>query len=150
MADYTNSIAQTTPTYQKPSTMKRNPKSSLDMDDFLQLMVAQMRNQDMMNPMDNSAMMEQLTQMTTVEAMNSMIQTNQITYATSFMGKEVTVAAVSATNKVEEVTGTVTGIGLFSGDPIIYVDNKPYSLSQIMSVGKLPEEEKPKPDETPE
>jgi len=42
--------------------------SSLDMSDFIELMVAELTNQDPLNPMDNSEMMAQLTQMSAIES----------------------------------------------------------------------------------
>ena len=46
--------------------------STLDMEDFLQLFAAQLKYQDMSSPMDNAQMMQQLTQVSTVTAMDTM------------------------------------------------------------------------------
>ena len=43
--------------------------SEMSMDDFWQLMAAQLQYQDMTNPMSNSEMMNQMTQMATMNAM---------------------------------------------------------------------------------
>ena len=42
---------------------KSNTKTTLDMNDFLSLIVKQLQNQDMTNPMDDAAMMNQMVQM---------------------------------------------------------------------------------------
>lgn len=109
------------------------------MESFLQLIVAQMQNQDPMNPTSQDTYMTQLAQLAMVQSINDMAQTTVVTYAASLSGKEVTVANITSDNKIEEVVGTVTGVGFYNGEPILYVDGKAYSMSQLMAVGKLPE-----------
>lgn len=145
--------------------------SEMSMDDFWQLMAAQLQYQDMTNPMSNSEMMNQMTQMATMNAMtqvsnaisnfgvvtNNLSQVTLTTYSTGMIGREVTVATVDNTGKVNgELKGVVTGVDLTGGQSI-YIDGKKYSLSQIMSVGEVPKkedgttQETEKPDtETPE
>lgn len=139
--------------------------SDMSMDDFWQLMAAQLQYQDMTNPMSNSEMMNQMTQMATMNAMtqvsnaianfgvvtNNLSQVTLTTYSTGMIGREVTVATVDDTGKVNgEITGVVTGVDL-TGAQFVYIDGKKYSLSQIMSVGEVPKNEDgaEKPD-TPE
>jgi flagellar basal-body rod modification protein FlgD len=55
--------AQPTPAGAIPA----NPKGQLGKDQFLQLMVAQMRNQDPLSPMDGQQMAAQMAQFSTVE-----------------------------------------------------------------------------------
>lgn len=141
----------------------------MSMDDFWQLMAAQLQYQDMTNPMSNSEMMNQMTQMATMNAMtqvsnaianfgvvtNNLSQVTLTTYSTGMLGKEVTVATVDDHGKVNgELKGVVTGVDLTGGQSV-YIDGKKYSLSQIMSVGDVPKhEEIPKPEkpegETPD
>lgn len=68
----------------------------LDSDAFLQLLVAQMRYQNPLQPTDASAMLEQTAQFTTVETLQAISETNQAllgfqqtTMALSVVGKEV-------------------------------------------------------------
>ena len=98
--------------------------SSLSMDDFWKLLSAQLRYQDMSNPMSNSEMMGQLTQMATMNAMdtmgetitaamNSMSQISLSSYATGLLGQEITVADLDKDGKlVGETTGKVDGVAL--------------------------------------
>ena len=67
-------------------------------------------------------------------------------YSTGLLGKEVTVAIPDPNGEKDEdgktkVTykkGTVTGVDL-TGATSVYVDGKKYELSQVMSVGEVPE-----------
>ena len=134
--------------------------SMLSMDDFWKLLAAQLRYQDMSNPMSNSEMMGQLTQMATMSAMDgmstivntamsNMAQISLSSYATTLLGKEITVADV---DKEGEMTGTTTGVveglSLTGSNPYLYINGKEYNLSQIMSMGKLPQKEEEGGDET--
>lgn len=115
-------------------------KQTLDMDDFLKLMAAQLQNQDMNKPMSESEMMVQMAQMATVSAMTNMTDVAVTTYSASLVGKEVTLAYSDDANpNVNQLIGTVTGAGLYAGSQIIFVGGKSYSLSQIMAIGELPD-----------
>ncbi len=129
--------------------------NEMSMDDFWKLMAAQLQYQDMSNPMSNSEMMGQMTQMATMNAMtavsnavanfsvvtNNLAQVTLTTYSTGLLGKEVTVAEVDQSGKVTgEKKGVVTGVDL-TGGQYIYIDDKRYSLSQVMSVGEVPKKE---------
>ena len=127
--------------------------SALSMDDFWKLLSAQLRYQDMSNPMSNSEMMGQLVQMGTMsamdnmsttitDAMNSLSQISLSSYATGLLGKEITVADVDKDGKlIGETVGKVEGIALTGSNPYIYVNGKAYSLSQIVSMGTVPKKE---------
>ena len=141
----------------------KSDNSTLSVDDFWTLIAAELKYQDMSNPMDNAAMMEQITQMSSMSTMNSMAtaisnfstvinnlsSVTLTTYSTGLLGKEVTV--VTKTDKegkvVETKKGIVTGVDL-TGATSVYVDGKKYELSQVMSVGDVPEDQKD--DETSE
>lgn len=128
----------------------RNTSGTLGMNDFLNLIVEQLKNQDMTNPMDSSQMMDQLVQMATMQAMNTFTDVSLTTYSASLVGKEVTVAEIDDKGKISEVVGVVTGAGLYGGEQVIFVNDKTYTLSQIMAVGKIPKEEKPEDPDKPD
>lgn len=135
--------------------------NTLTTDDYWKLMAAQLQYQDMTNPMDNSEMMNQMTQMSSMSAMTKLSEaianfstvTNNLstvtltTYSTGLLGKEVTVAVPdpngekdeNGQTKVTYTKGTVTGVDL-TGATSVYVNGKKYELSQVMSVGEVPEE----------
>ena len=136
---FLNSIARTSTSYSQTNNT-RNTKSSgtLDMNSFLILMAQQLQNQDPMNPTSQDNYMMQLAQMAVVEAMTNMTQVSISTYASSMVGKEVTVADYDSQGNIKTVTGTVTGIALYYDEPIIYIGDKGYTMSQLMSVGSVP------------
>lgn len=117
-------------------------KSSNDVlgfQDFLQLIVAQMKNQDMMNPMNDTEFVGQMAQMAVMQSVNNMTDVSMSQYATSMLGKEITAAVMDPQQGLQTTEGVVTGVSLFEGQPIIYVGDKGFTLGNIMAVGKLPE-----------
>lgn len=143
--------------YSYSSGSSAAPSKDLTSTDFLKLLAAQLQYQDMTNPMSNSEMMSTLTQMSSMNATNSMVNAistvtssmndmltvNLTSYATGMMGKEVTIALVDKDGKAtgEKITGVVEGISLYEGSPMVYVDGKGYPLSQVMSIGTVPKGE---------
>lgn len=113
--------------------------ASLSLTDFYTLLAAQMKYQDADNPMDTSEMMASMVQTQMIQAISEMTTMQMTTYAASMIGKEVTVAEVDANGQYTgDKVGTVTSV-LLGSSPVIFIDDKAYSLSQIMSIGKLPE-----------
>ena len=128
-------------------------KTTLDSTDFLKLIAAQLQNQDMTNPMSNSEMMQQLSQMSSIQTMNELqtaiksmneVITNMndisvTNYSASLVGKDVTVAVEDSDGNLKTVEGMVTGTGLYGGETVVFIDGNAYGLSQIMAVGKIPD-----------
>lgn len=120
-------------------TSKQEDKTSLDMTDFLTLMVAQFQNQSLDSTADTSDMLNQLVQMTVVQAISEISDATVMTYASSLVGKEVTVGRYNQQGFLEEYIGTVTGTGVSNGEQIVFVDGQSYALGDILAVGRLPE-----------
>lgn len=156
MSEYSLDINQTGKTqaadqpWKLPSKKEETGKdnSTLTFDDMLMLMVTQMQNQTIDNQMDTSDMMNQLIQMTVMQALTDMTSqvedltnANIMSYSASLVGKEVTVGVLdSKGNLAEEIVGTVTATGTYNGQQVIFLGDRYYPLSSIMSVGRLPDE----------
>lgn len=139
-----------------PPDLKVKSKSDgigLDMTAFLKLMVAELTNQSMDQTADTSDMLNQMVQMQMVQALVNMTDASVMSYASSLVGKQVTVGQYDSKGKLQEVVGTVTGTGTYKGSQVVFVGGKYYPLSEILAVGTLPPKvEKPeetKPGETP-
>lgn len=128
---------------------KSNTKTTLDMNDFLSLIVKQLQNQDMTNPMDDAAMMNQMVQMATINAMSTLTEASVTSYSASLVGKDVTIGELVG-GEIKEICGTVTGTAVYGGQQVIFVNDKSYYLTDVMAVGKLPAKEEPETDPVPE
>lgn len=134
---------KTTETGSGKKIATKDSNMSLDMTDFLTLMVTELTNQGIDNTMDTSDMLNQMVQMQMVQAMVNMTDASIMTYAASLVGKEVTVSqGMDSNNKIIEYTGKVIGTGQYNGEQVVFLDDgKYYKMSDILAVGKLPEKE---------
>ena len=69
--------------------------NGVSVDDFLNLMVAQLQNQDFMNPVDDTQYVTQLAQFATMQQMQELATYMKTNYVMSLVGKEVTAARFS-------------------------------------------------------
>ena len=129
--------------------------NTLSFEDMLLLMVTQLQNQTIDNTADTSDMMNQLVQMSSMQAMNEMTSqikeltlANVMSYAASLVGQTVTIGVWNEeTKQLEDFEGVVEGTGTYNGQQVIFVNGKSYYLSDIMAVGKLPPKVEEKPGE---
>ncbi len=139
MGNYGKEYAKVSETQQLRQKNKANTKTTLDMNDFIKLMAAQLRHQDMNNPLNEAEMMAQMAQMATVQAMTEFSQIAVTNYSASLVGREVSVAGFDENDELQQIIGTVTGAGLYNGKQIVFVGGKSYNLNQIMAIGELPD-----------
>ena len=125
----------------KNSTSRKRDPSELDMTDFLNLMVVQLQNQSIDNTMDTSDMLNQMVQMQMITALANMTDASVMSYASSLVGKEVTIGDYSSGELVEKVV-TITGSGVSNGKNVLFAGDEIYDLSSVMAVGRLPSKDK--------
>lgn len=157
-----NAASETAKAAKNTSINTSSMTQSINMEDFLVLMVAQLQNQTMYDSVDNAEMLAQLAQYSSIQAMTEMAESmtsvveatnesllmNYTSYAASLVGKEVTAAEADESGNLTETTGTVTGVGLFEGNPVVYVNGKTFDLGNIMIIGQGPASSTPEVPET--
>ena len=90
------------------SSTSKKSGGSLDKDAFLQLLVAQMKYQDPLEPTDNTEYISQLATFSQLEETQNMQASLQEMEANSLVGKQVVLRVTSsATGETSDVTGTV-------------------------------------------
>ena len=110
------------------------------------LMVTQLQNQTIDNTADTNDMMNQIIQMTVMQAITEMstkvddlTEANILSYSASLVGKTVTMAILDSNGMVAgEKVGVVTATGTYNGQRVIYVDGERFPINQILAVGTLP------------
>ena len=129
----------------------QNSKSELSMDDYLSLIVAEMKTQDVLNPnTDTSAMVNQLVSMTTIQAMEAMSNSVNAQYSASLVGKNVIVAAYDDAGEYFQDKGIVESVIMAGDEPLFMVNGKQYTLSNIMEVIQATAETEQESDTTTE
>lgn len=127
----------------------------VSMDDFLTLMVAQLKNQDFMNPVDDTQYVTQLAQISTMQQMEEMAYNAKSSYVASLVGKNVSAAKFTVSGELKKADGVVEKISLLDGKFVIYVDGEAFSMDEIMEIKDKPaaegsgENNETPPDETP-
>lgn len=76
----------------------------VSMDDFLTLMVAQLKNQDFMNPVDDTQYVTQLAQISTMQQMEEMAYNAKSSYVASLVGKNVSAAKFTVSGELKRQT----------------------------------------------
>lgn len=110
---------------------------------FMKLLVAQLQNQDPLNPMDNSQMTSQLAQINTVNGiqqmnttMSAMLTQNAATQASSMIGRTVQVPTTSLTL----VSGTANfGVSVPNGadDVVVTIKNAAGVAVRTVDLGQM-------------
>ncbi len=104
---------------------------------FLQLLVAQLKYQDPMNPADSSQLVGQEAQMTEVQSIQTMtgeisqmLSASMAFGATGMIGKQVSYADANG----NQVTGTVTSVAFGAGGPTLAVGGQAVPLTSVLAV----------------
>lgn len=111
--------------------------SNVDIDQFLELFIAELQNQDPLNPMDNAQMVEQISQIREVGAtdkltntLESVLMGQNLSSATALLGRSV--VAMNADG--DDVSGTVERITVAGGVPKLHVGDYQIELSNVKEV----------------
>lgn len=96
-----------------------NDLRDVNLDQFLGLLVTEMQNQDPLNPMDNSQLLTQISQIREIGSTNQLTETlstlavgQGLTMASSLIGKEVT----ALDDDAKEITGVVDRVSVETDD----------------------------------
>jgi flagellar basal-body rod modification protein FlgD len=107
---------------------------------FLSLLVTQLKNQNPLDPLDSNAMVSQLAQISQVSQMESLnstfksvLQTEELKYATALLGKQVSFIPDSETTAV---TGTVTGVEQVDDEVHVVVGDRSVNITRLLSISE--------------
>jgi flagellar basal-body rod modification protein FlgD len=133
----TSSVSSTSSS-SSSSTSYADPLKDVSMNDFLKLLVTELENQDPTSPMDNSQILEQVSQIKAIESNQRLsdtllyMQTQQnLTAASALLQKTVT----GLDDSGNMVSGTVDKVTVSSSDGVkVCIGTSTMSLSNITEV----------------
>ena len=142
-------VSSATSPYEKATySAKSNDKNTLSIDSYFKLLSAQLANQDMTNPMDNSEMMAQMTQMAMVQSLGTMttnmkqeMALTKTSYLAGLIGKDVTAKVPESElkanpNAPKEKSGVIASVNLTGDEPSFRLegDITDYPLESLLMV----------------
>lgn len=95
---------------------------TLGKDDFLRLLITQLRYQDPLSPMDDKEFIAQMAQFSSLEQMQNLYKLSELQQATSLLGRSV-LAAKESDGLPEQIYGRVTGVRTFGDNVLLLLDN---------------------------
>lgn len=105
----------------------------LSVDDFYTLLLAEMTNQDPLEPTSNTEFISQMATFTSMRSQQDALYYSNASYASSLVGKTVLVATASG-SKLNTITGVVSNINLSGTNFTVTVNGKEYDLKNIMKI----------------
>lgn len=109
----------------------------LGKDDFLNLLVTQLRYQDPLNPSDDKEFIGQMAQFSALEQMQNLNTSFSGTKAYSLIGKDVDANVVDAsTGEISVVSGNVSSIKYSAGKYYAVVNGTDVSIDDIVNVSE--------------
>lgn len=113
---------------------KTGSTSGMDKDAFLQLLVAQMKYQDPMEPTSNTEYIAQYAQFSQVEQIQNMAATMELQRASSLVGQEVYVKTTSSSGDTKYIRGQVDYVVFENGKAYLAIDEELYSIDDLDTV----------------
>lgn len=117
------------------SSSKAKETNNLDKEDFLNLLVAQMKYQDPLEPQSNTEYVSQLATFTQVEATENMAHTAESLEANSLVGKTVIMRPTnSVTGETSDVVGVVDYMMKEGSNIYLAINGSLYNLDDLYTV----------------
>lgn len=108
--------------------------NDMDKDAFLQLLVAQMKYQDPLQPTSNTEYISQYAQFSQVEQMQSMSASMDLQRASQLVGQEVYVKTTSTSGETNYVQGRVDYVVYENGKAYLSINESLYALEDLDTV----------------
>lgn len=120
-----------------PAPTAAASRSTLSQEDFFQIMISELVNQDPLEPMDNGQMLDQLTQLQNLEAtskltegIEALLLGQQISSAGVLIGQQVT----GVNNDGDIVDGLVSKVTVLNDEVSVQVDGHQIPLRLVREV----------------
>lgn len=119
------------------SSSVEDPLREINVNDFLKMLIAELQNQDPLSPTDNAAIIEQVSQVRSIqsttqltESLNSVVLAQKLSSASGMINKRVT----GIDSKGNEVNGVVSRVGVESGTPNLIIGNQVLPLENVREI----------------
>ncbi len=118
----------------KKETTTSASANSMDKEAFLQLLVAQMKYQDPLQPTSNTEYISQYATFSELEQMQNMSANMTLSRASEMVGKEVIVESTSDSGKTTTVQGQVESVSYQGNKAYVSIDGTLYSVDDVVQI----------------
>lgn len=108
--------------------------NGMDKDAFLQLLVAQMKYQDPLEPTSNTEYISQYATFSQVEQMQNMASTMELSRASSMVGQLVEITTTTAGGETKTLQGVVDYVTYENNKAYVSIDGTSYSADDVTAV----------------
>jgi flagellar basal-body rod modification protein FlgD len=119
------------------ATTENNSTQNLGQDAFMQLLLAQMQNQDPLEPMSDTDFIAQLAQFNSLNELTSisatldeLLQAQALNQGSALIGKTVQGIGMDG----QTLTGVVSGLQISGGNVVLNIDGYRMSMDDVQSV----------------
>lgn len=139
IVDSVGSASTPTSLYSPPATAQ--PSQTMTAQDFMQLLIAQLQNQDPTQPMDSAAMVQQTTELGMMQSLSSVQSNTDSSYllqmqtaAADLIGKTVTYNDANGVS----TSGLVSSVSFDGSTPTVTVNGGDIDLSRVLGISSTP------------
>ena len=136
LVGYSTAANQTATGYSNTHVKNDPPKKELDKNDFLKLLITELRNQDVLSAGSNKEFMQQLAQFASMEQMQNvatglerLVSVQTMIHGASLLGKTVEGSAMDDPSQI--VSGEVTEVVFSGGEVVLTVDGVKVKLTDV-------------------
>ncbi len=109
-------------------------KDGMGKDAFLQLLVAQMKYQDPLEPTSNTEYISQYAQFSQVQQLQNMAGNMELLRASAMVGQEVYVETTTSTGESKVIKGKVDYVTYENGKAYLAINEELYALDDLLTV----------------
>jgi flagellar basal-body rod modification protein FlgD len=120
--------------YNTASTTEKTNKNELTMQDFFTLLAAQLQNQDMLDPVDNTQFIAQMAQFSALSATQELSGSFTNFLLVSYIGKNVKAVITDPIGNQTKIEGTAEKVEFINGETYITVDGTRVLPEEIYEV----------------
>lgn len=110
---------------------KNSSENGMDKEAFLQLLVAQMKYQDPLEPTSNTEFVSQYAQFSQVEQLQNMSSNMELQRASSLVGQQVRIKTTNTSGDTNYVEGKVDYVAYENGKAYVSIEGNKYSIDDL-------------------
>jgi flagellar basal-body rod modification protein FlgD len=129
-----NTVTAASATGQTFSGTTKSSSKDLDVNDFFNLLAAQLKNQTMLNPVDDTQLISQMAQFSALSSTQQLNSTFSSFLSVSYIGKNVKAELTDSSGNTQKIEGLAQKVEFISGQTYITVNGVRVTPESIVEV----------------